>query len=164
MLSKETEQLEQLDHTNFYIGFISDHIYDFIIVYANMKKIKISIDLPYLIIIKFVLFLYCFIMCIENSLLNIAGLFSVCGVFVSSLVIDLNNMENKEIYIPLCSVNDVVYESDCIICLEEFSDNKDSKLCKLSCQHAFHYDCMKSYIKVSKKDCCPTCRRTITSN
>lgn len=161
ILSKDEDSKQE--HLNFYIGFISDNIYDLMIVYANMKKIKISLDIPYIIIIKFILFLYCSIMCIDNSLLNIAGLFSLCGVFVSSLMMDLNNMNNnKKINLQRCSIHDIVFEEDCVVCLDNLTEDKD--LCKLSCHHVFHYACMKTYLKVSNKAICPTCRQCIESN
>lgn len=159
MLSKDDSS--KPEHLNFYIGYISDHVYDLIIVYANMKKIKINIDIPYIIVIKFILFLYCSLMCIENSLLSIAGLFSVCGVFVSSLLMDLENM-NTKITLNSCRISDVIYEKECVVCLEDLQ--QQDKLCKLSCNHVLHHDCMESYIKVSNKRICPTCRTDIFSN
>jgi hypothetical protein len=162
ILSKDEDK--EPEHLNFYIGYISDHVYDFIIVYANMKKIKISIDIPYIIVIKFILFLYCSLMCIENSLLSIAGLFSVCGVFVSSLLMDLENMNTKITtnILKSCTICDVIYEKECVVCLEELQ--QEDKLCRLSCKHVLHYDCMESYIEVSNKRVCPTCRTNICFN
>jgi hypothetical protein len=46
-------------------------------------------------------------------------------------------------------------EKTCCICLSDYK-NTDKELCKLSCNHIFHKDCIYKWSK--KKNICPLCR------
>jgi hypothetical protein len=48
-------------------------------------------------------------------------------------------------------------EKMCSICLEEIGETE----CKLKCGHGFHFNCIREWAYVERKNNCPECRETI---
>lgn len=82
-------------------------------------------------------------------------LFSGCKVLYN-LVKDWN----AQTY--LASTQDIKFQKECLICLEEMinniSNNQEKELLKYNCDHVFHKICLIDYQKVSKQMKCPVCR------
>lgn len=52
-------------------------------------------------------------------------------------------------------------ESQCHICLQDFADGEELRA--LPCNHAFHVDCVDTWLK-QKSSSCPTCRATLSTS
>lgn len=52
------------------------------------------------------------------------------------------------------------YENEeCVICMNDFSEEDGKEIAELSCKHIYHVECLKEW--VDKNDTCPTCRAPI---
>jgi hypothetical protein len=54
-------------------------------------------------------------------------------------------------------VDESVDQPSCVICMNEY--NRNETILKLRCNHVFHEDCIKNWLKI--KTDCPICRRVI---
>jgi hypothetical protein len=79
-------------------------------------------------------------------------LFSGCKV-VDKLLKDWNTQTYP------ASIQDIKFQKECLICLEEMIDNRQEKeLLKYKCGHVFDKICLMDYQIVSKQMKCPVCR------
>ena len=69
------------------------------------------------------------------------------GVFENNSNVLQKNLTDNEL-------NDIE-DKTCTICLENLSSTKLTSI--MPCNHTFHDECLKEYIKFNKK--CPNCRK-----
>ena len=48
-------------------------------------------------------------------------------------------------------------EKTCSICLDEIGETE----CKLKCGHGYHFNCIRQWAYVERKNSCPQCREAI---
>lgn len=56
------------------------------------------------------------------------------------------------------SIQDIKFQKECLICLEEMINNREKELLMYKCGHIFHKICLLDYQIVSKQIKCPVCR------
>lgn len=72
-------------------------------------------------------------------------------------------VENQNIFeyearrLTMTVAKEKIEDGDCVVCLCELKG--DDEVCCLKCDHQFHYDCFKNYLKqCTTRKCCPVCR------
>ena len=67
---------------------------------------------------------------------------------------EMNHKMLRENKILVYECNKNLIFRDCTICIESFK--QDDIVCKLSCEHLFHKECISKWLK--KSNSCPNCR------
>lgn len=62
-------------------------------------------------------------------------------------------------YINISDRPTLIYNLNCLICHEDFSDSTDQKCYYLSCGHLWHSDCLNNWLQ--RASSCPICSRQI---
>lgn len=98
-----------------------------------------------------------------NNILLLSGfsivLFFLCKKYTSSNDVRTRN-KPKKIKLKMVkysSIKDEIENTECCICLDTLNSNK--YLTVLSCNHVFHYTCLKRWHET--KTTCPICRENI---
>lgn len=72
------------------------------------------------------------------------------------------NIDDKSNLIEKVDVADKIDETDkCIICYENFDEDKTKVIAKTKCNHFYHVDCLYQNINKTNKNCCPLCKKCI---
>ena len=99
-----------------------------------------------------------FYWCVKNIIYSIK-----ITILISRSKIFDNNIQKTSLNI-LRKNNNKIYSNECIICMEPFKGT----IRVLPCEHAFHKDCLKPWIKtalIEKRNAeCPICRQKIYSD
>ena len=87
-----------------------------------------------------------------GQVLKVGGSYNIDSVFPVK-----SYYEVKKVFIRLKSRK--YFQKECTICIEEFEEEADCRL--LSCFHAFHQECIDSWMLRQKK--CPLCNKPFES-
>lgn len=70
-----------------------------------------------------------------------------------------NDIESSQLRFEKVNKDNGSLDRNCSICLESYLD--DNIVCTLPCDHAFHNQCIKTWLEQDSKLSCPMCRKTI---
>lgn len=155
--------------TPLFFGILADHLYDGFLMFLSKKNSKINKIDGYFVILKIILYCHTIIFSFhfEKFMFIISSLTSLVGSFIFILeqevgIEDISQTIEKKInHLSIHINNDIKYNTECPICLEDFESNTSDRrlMCKLPCGHSYHYRCISEYMKVSQNCGCAVCRQ-----